>query len=544
MFPESLRLLLKIRWKATGRRMVRGARTVKGALYLLFMIGLVGLWFGPSIAIGLTSERTAAAAVRPNIASGLLAYCLLTLLSMGSESGLLFQAAEVDLLFPGPYTRKQLLVYKLAGHAIGCMVVSIFLSVFLLKHVSWWVAGYVGALFTLWFITLVQASLALIIARVSEEAYTRARRVIFSVIGVAVFAALLQGIRGAGNTTIMGLLARMRDSTAGKCLLAPFDVFTRTMTAATLVPEFVGWGAVALAINALLLLFVLRLDANFFENSIKASQKLYDRMQRARRGGALANAVKAKDVRWRVPQLPWLRGAGPIAWRQLMVALRSTRGLTILIGIVSLFSIAPILIGGGGGSPLNPSVYIGPLVMLSIFMLPQFLQFDFRGDIERLDVLKALPISGVSVVLGQLIAPVLMASLVQCVLLLAITATSVEAAIAVVPALVLIVPFNFLIFAVENVMFLLFPTKTAPGSPGDIQAIGRQMLMMFAKLAVLVIGGGLAAGCGFLAWIVTDRSTAAWVLTSALVLAGMGAALVPVIAIVYRRFDPSVDTPH
>lgn len=267
--------------------MVRGAKTVKGALYLLFMIGLVCLWFAPSIAIGLVSERTNPEVARPNIALGLLAYCVLTLVSMGSESGLMFQPAEVDLLFPGPYLRRQLLVYKLAGHATGCMVVAVFLSVFLLKHVTYWGAGYLGALFSLFFLTLVQASLSLVIARVSDQAYTRARRVLLTAIGLAFLAAALQGIRGAGETTTLGFLLRMRDSTAGKCLLAPFDVFTRTMTATTLVPELVGWGFAALAINAVLLVFVLRLDANFFENSIKVSQKLYDRMQRARRGSTL-----------------------------------------------------------------------------------------------------------------------------------------------------------------------------------------------------------------------------------------------------------------
>src|SRR5690606_30173248 len=120
-----------------------------------------------------------------------------------------------------------------------------------------------------------------------------------------------------------------------------------------LVPDFLAWGTLSLAIDAALVAIVLRIDSDFLENSIKTSQKLYDKIQRARSGGALANMVKAGDTRWRVPRLPWLAGAGPVAWRQLMTAMRSTRGLLIVLAIIGGASIAPMLLTPHrGGAPL------------------------------------------------------------------------------------------------------------------------------------------------------------------------------------------------
>ena len=48
-----------------------------------------------------------------------------------------------------------------------------------------------------------------------------------------------------------------------------------------------------------------------------------------------------------------------------------------------------------------------------------------------------------------------------------------------------VVPINFVLFALENVLFLLFPARQMAATPGDFHALGRQFLTLFARTLVL-----------------------------------------------------------
>jgi len=52
---------------------------------------------------------------------------------------------------------------------------------------------------------------------------------------------------------------------------------------------------------------------------------------------------------------------------------------------------------------------------------------------------------------------------------------------------------NFLVFGVENLLFLWFPTRLVPSTPGDFQLMGRHILLMMAKMLVLMAALMLAA---------------------------------------------------
>ena len=80
-------------------------------------------------------------------------------------------------------------------------------------------------------------------------------------------------------------------------------------------------------------------------------------------------------------------------------------------------------------------------------------------------------------------------------------------------------------------------------SPGDVQGVGRRMTILLVKTMILVVGCGLAASLGAAAWIVAGRSLATFAVTTAGVLTLETAALLPVMASAFRRFDPSLDTP-
>jgi hypothetical protein len=105
------------------------------------------------------------------------------------------------------------------------------------------------------------------------------------------------------------------------------------------------------------------------------------------------------------------------------------------------------------------------------------------------------------------------------------------------------VPFNFLLFGLENLFFLLFPTRTLHASPGDFQSFGRQMVVMIAKMFLLGLSAGVAALPGLLAYWLSGWRWPAFALGSWLALVLQAIAVVPFVAWAYRRFDVSTDTP-
>ena len=70
---------------------------------------------------------------------------------------------------------------------------------------------------------------------------------------------------------------------------------------------------------------VLKLDADYLEAAAAVSQKVYEQLQRIRQGGGLSMPATRGAARLRLPGLPWLGGAGPIAWRQVLISLRTSR---------------------------------------------------------------------------------------------------------------------------------------------------------------------------------------------------------------------------
>jgi Putative ABC exporter len=542
MLPPPLRLLLRLKAKSQIRRMLRGAKTVRGMLYLIVMGGMMLLWIVPMIVYGLMGRlgESHADGLRGYVTFGLFAYSISTLIVVGPDSGLHFQPAEIDFLFPGPFRRRDVVMYRLSTIIAGCGLMSLFFSFPLWRHSTFWLAGYAGAFLALVFTSLIPTCLSIACSLVAEKAFNRARRLIVAALVSVVVIGVFWSLEGMTARGWLASFESFRTSWTGRIILAPFDVFARTISARTVFPELLGWGLMASLIDLLLVLLVLRLDADFFEVSLRSSQKIYERLQRARSGGVLTTLVRSKDAWLTVPRFPWLGGAGPIAWRQLITGIRGLRGLVIMLLAVGGVSVLSGRMFGGEVRILGPAL-LGSLGMMSLFFLPQMLQCDFRGDIDRLDVLKSLPVTSGAAAAGQLIAPVCLATLLQWMMLVALALVHSDWLQPIFWIALFLPPVNLLVFAVENLVFLVFPTRLAPGA--DIQAVGRQMLVMFIKLLVLGFATSVAAGVGGLFWFVGGKSFEAFAAGALPGTLLVGVGLIPLVALAYRRFDPSLDTP-
>jgi hypothetical protein len=536
-----MRALLLLNWlniRARLRRSVRGARTVKGALFLALGVFVLVLWIGPAVLSAHVVQRADPQRTLAVVPLILLGMFISNLVSSAGERAVAFSPAEVDLLFAAPFTRRQLLIYKIARSAVAAVTVSLLFSALFLRYASSWLAAFVGSLLSLLLLQLLGMAAVLVGQTVGERAYTRGRRlVVLLVLVVLALSALPLLKRPERAPSLFGVASQLRDATAGKIVLAPFVVFAHVLAAQNLA-EMARWCGAAVAILAALLAAVLVLDAHYLELSAAAGQRLYDRVQHARRTGSTRLRMSAGAARLRVPMPPRLGGAGPIAWRQLTTALRQSRSLLILLLLISLAA-APGMYAGGI-TLTSPGALAGVVLWMS-FMLANTLRFDFRGDVDHMDVLKALPIAPSGVVVAQLVAPVTVMTALQLVLLLGACAIFEIPLTYLLAAALFALPLNAMMFAIENLIFLTFPGRYAAG-PGDLQGFGRQMVVFMMKLILLMLGALVALGAGAIANALT-RSWPIAIATGVVALWLEVIALVPLLTAAYVRYDVSADTP-
>jgi hypothetical protein len=455
-----------------------------------------------------------------------------------------FTPAEVDFLFPGPFSRRQLLGYKIARSAFSALFTATLFSFVFLRYAQHWMGGWIAIFLGLLFVQLLAMAIVLIGQTMGERAFTGGRKLALAVCLMAVAAIVLPYRMSNAPFDGQLIVHNFVNSPSGQIILTPFSVFGKILTANPIAPDAFKWTGVAIAMIGVLLIIVMRLDAHYLEAAAKSGQKIYDRTQRFRRGGGLA--YRATSARLRIGVLPRLGGAGPIAWRQLNTAVRTAKAMLVVLLVISV-TIGPMLFLGTqrGSNQVDPdfeNVIIGAVFWVS-FMLSNMLRFDFRGDLDLIDTLKALPIRNSVIALAELVAPVVVLVICQIILLTSIGVVLHRDPRMLAMIMLLAVPLDAILIAVENLIFLLFPVRQAVVSPGDLQGFGRQMLVFMLKTLMLLFAASLAAGLGAAAWWLRERSVPAFVMTTFVMLIIEFVAMIPLLVLAFQKFDPSVDTP-
>jgi hypothetical protein len=550
---RALWLLLWLRLRGWVRRLGRSTNTVRGVVLLIAgVLFFACIFINPILSyfLGLGGEDRPQSLDRMQYVGtlSLFGYCVLTLLLSSHERAIYFSPAEVNFLFSGPFTRRQLLAYKIVAAFFTCLVSGLFMMVFTISHGAWPPAAYLGVVLTLFFLSLFGMAVSLIGNTLGARANTRRRQLVLAGLLALVLAVGLSLGRNLVPASWDELLERVQASPVLQGVLMPLSWFVKATTAQALWPDLVEYAGLSAAVDLLLMVLVFALDWNYLEASSAASERIYARLQRARSGGGAFAAWRSSTTkpRFSLPSLPWWGGVGPTAWRQLVTAVRSLRGLLIFLVIFGgILVIMPLALALGGDHPREPGVgkiVAGSLLGISLVSLPAMMAFDFRGDLDRMDLLKSLPISAWRLAIGQLLAPVLLLSMIQLGALACIQGLWGEME-AIIPYVVLAAwPGDFLAFAVDNLMFLWFPSRQTVATPGDFQLMGRQLVMLLAKFLVLGVPAVVAGVAGGL---VLHLSGQHWLAAAvvALVLTGFAVPLVPVLAAAFRNFDVSRDMP-
>jgi len=532
---RALWFLLRLRFVAWGRRVARGLRGVKGVLLVVFGFCMLGMLVVS--AVRQPRHRVDGEALRLYGTGALLAYCVMVVLTSAGEPAVTFSAAEVDFLFPGPFSRRELLAYKILGSAFSSLITAGLMLTWLGHYAHSLAAAFFAVMLMLNFLQLFSMAVAMFSGLMGARAFNLQRKIILFVLTVAVVVGIghwLQLRQGQGPIQWMAAAEKI---SIFRLALAPLRWFTEVFAAQS-AAELIVWGSSALLVNLIMVLVVFLLDVQFLEASAAASERHYARLQRVRSSGVFAGRMPAGKPRWGLGEPPGWGGMGPLAWRQMLALLRNLRGVLVFLAMFILFGMGPAFMRSQG-KVQSASVAFFFIPMMSLFMLPR-LTFDFRGDIDRMDVLKTLPLPPWKLVVGQLITPVLIVSFVQVLVIIIMLSGGAPRQVGWLAAMV--VPFNFVAAAIENLVFLWFPVRAVPTMAVDVQFMGRQSLFLIMKMLML----GAAAGAAGLVGAAVSWAGGSMLptLASAWIMLGLaGAAMVPWVARAFVRFDVTRDTP-
>lgn len=537
---RSLWLLGRLRFVGWLRRWFRNLGTPKRAI--LAVIGALMFLPVPLMAILAPHVGVAGqvAVVRRFGPLGLFLNCLLNVFLAGEDRVVTFSPAEVNFLFPGPYRPREILFSKIVATLLTAVFTAFFLTCVLAHHSPSFVSAFVGLVIAVEFLFLFTLAVGQFISLVGALAFNRQRRVLIGLALVGLAAVLAPATRAAGRLDPWELLQAVERSPVSRFVSVPFRPFLLAFTAERVWPDLVLWGLVGAAIDAALLGLILVLNDQYLEASAIASAKFYARLRRA---GAVGSVSARGRGLARLPDFPWWGGIGPNLWRQATTAIRSpVRIVTVLV--LSVFPILTVLSLGISvrNDTMLPRFLLGITASLTC-LAPAMVPFDFRLDLDRMEELKTWPIPPARLVLGQLLVPVAILSLGEW-LVLAISALflRVEAPL-LFGAFLLFPTLNLLFVGIENLFFLWYPFRLASGSSVDFLALGRQMLLMFAKLAAFALVAGVAGGLGAIAYFGLGENWTAALAAAWLPVAAAAAGTVPLVAQAFDQFDIARDVP-
>jgi ABC-2 type transport system permease protein len=531
------------------RLLRRRASTLKGALTLLVIAAFLALMLAPQLMLLVAGGPRVPA--DPAWVLSYVPVLLMTLAVVTAASGhaLYFRPAEVDFLFPAPISRRELLLYQLASRVGVQLLSGLFMGVLVVRHAPLPAAGLLAVLLGSVLLHVLAQLLALLREAGVQRLGRRGARLqlpILGLLGVGALALAASWLpRGTDPVTALQLLAGSPLAqalalpvrpVAGLFVAADATAAAR-MTAAVLAVLSAGVGA------------ILLLDVAISERALAVSRRINERLQRMRQGGAVSARGPIRNG-LRVPELHFLGAAAPLAVRQLRELSRNPRGaLIMLVGtLVWLGAVVgiPIYDSLRAGDPIPPAAAWAALgaALVAPFVLASQLAHDFRRDLDRMPMLKSLPLEPGAIAVGQIFTGAAVCTFVQALcagLVVAMTGVlswiGYAALVAVLPALA------WTVVSVENTLFLLLPYRVAPGTSDGAQFMGRAIVTFFLKFLAIGLLLALAAGIAFAVWLASGRN---WITAAVAGFAALAAGCIPLTWLTGRAFagfDVSTDTP-
>ena len=185
MIHPALYKLMGMQFRAIGRRMVRGGKSPGRILVFLLGAALCVGWLFLASATTIKT-RTDPQRVRNVMPVILLGICLVSAITSAGDKAIAFTPGEVDQLFPGPFTRRELLAYKLMKSTFASILTAAVLSVVMLRHAQWWPGCFAAIFFSLLFVQLFSITLLLVGQSLGTAANTRLKKFVMVAAGLVI----------------------------------------------------------------------------------------------------------------------------------------------------------------------------------------------------------------------------------------------------------------------------------------------------------------------------------------------------------------------
>ena len=552
--------LLYLQWHSTVNRVVTRVKRLKKPKYLFGLIagGLYCYFYffrflfqarrpsGPMALPEVTPELTIALELLGALA--LFVILLSAWIFPHERAALNFTEAEVSFLFPAPVKRRTLIHYKLLRSQWAILFTTLIMALLtnrigrggpaLAMLAGWWV---ILSMLNLHFLGASFARTKLMDAGVTTW---RRRGLVLGALTLIVGVGVAWGWRTfsppqpgdfAGFKTIIAYAKIQLETGPAPWLLYPLRLVVRPFLAAD-GAEFLRAIGPALALLGAHYIWVMRSNVAFEEASLALAQRRAEAVTAFRRG----TFPGTKHQRRRDPFLLRPTGSPAIAllWKNLIGAGSVfTSRTVVLLGIIVC---VPALIIGVNlrGSDLVPAIGLFLLMGItwSLLIGPQVLRHDFRSDLRNADLLKLYPLAGWRIVLGELLAPAVILTVIQWLALLVAAAIihRIPGNGPVIPALtrvsigiaaaMLLPMLNLISLLIPNAAVLLFPSWFQSGQDATqgIEATGQRLIFMLGQTLVFMISL-LPAAIAFAAVFFLGRLAVNWVYT--VPFAGLAAAL-------------------
>jgi hypothetical protein len=537
MDPALLRLLV-MRMRGGLRLRLVQLFSLRGALFLGALGGIAWL----AIATGQTvpaetlfaGANLDSPAIRAQIETfmplGMLGMTLLTVLLTTGPS-FHFSPTEINLLFVGPFSRRDLLLYKFIAYATGAGLSAALVVPFAQSQTGSALSAFTAAFLTLLFVQLNSAALGMAWQAFQGSRLAWLKWPTTAVLCAIAVAAMIHAW-AAPDRSISGLMSDVRYSWIGTIILSPYIVFAELFLTRAHVADLAFWAAIAILINVLLLWAVIKLDRRTSEFSLREHARLSDRWERMKQGGSFW-ATERREIP-SIRTAPTLGGLGPIAWRQAIKAWRNSSKV-IVIFIVAAACAGPL--SSMAGVSVTSDYGLVMIFFFFCFILPRTLICDFRGDLSRMEAYKTLPIAPWRICAGQLVVQVLLSYIVALTVIVSFLVFDDRLGAPIALALAACaLPFFLLLYAVENTIFLLFPAKPIPMGRADFEFLGRSLIEFMAKSVVILFAVALAFGVGVFTFMTLRFTLVLPGLASLLTLTLIGGLATIAMQYAFRRF--------
>ena len=484
-----------------------------------------------------------------------------------NRAALAFSEAEIAFLFPAPISRRTLIHYRWINTQLRILFTSLLLALFsspwtfllgngVVRGVGWWLI-----LSTL---DLHAVGSSFAITRLLDRGITSLRRSVltFALAALAIavtLAAAWRGLRAptpedfAGPVAVARYLGSLLTRGPLSWLLLPATWVVRPLLAPDARALLAALGP-ALAVYAVHYAWVLRAEVSFEEASIARAERRAARRSLALRGGGVrigGTERKARRAPFRLSATPWPEAA--FLWKNLLAS------ASFFTPRAALIAAAVIVVAATSTTRLELDVLRNSVSVIALTLAgytlvfgPVLARLDLRLDLPNTDMLKTYPLRGWRIVLGEVLAPVALVTVLLWLMLLTAALTfHAPRAEALGPALRigaalgigLIAPFLCAIEAlVLNAAVVLFPAWVPLGADrgSGIDVIGQRIFFVFG-LFLAMAGSLLPAGVGAAAiffgslWIVGAPIAAALATLAALAVLGVEIGLA--IAFIGRRFE-------